>query len=170
MPYVDPNSVHNPTAGQAIPAAWGDQVRDDLEFFADPPQASVYNSAAQSVSNATTTTMTANSENYDNDTMHSTASNTSRIVAQTAGRFEGFANVEFAADSDGYRRVSFLVNGTTSVGGQTVAAAPTVSTRLSATRTFVLAASDYVEVQVAHTAGGALDVTLDEFRLKWESR
>lgn len=170
MPYTDPQTVLNPTAGQPMTAAWGDTVRDDLEFLIDPPQCSVYASGVQSVANNSTTTLTADSENYDNDSMHSTVTNTSRITFTTAGRYEVFANVNYAANSTGYRRLSFLLNGTTTYGGQTVAAAPTVATRLAATRTIVAAASDYVEVQVVQTSGGNLDVTMDEFRAKYESR
>jgi hypothetical protein len=168
--YVDPATILTTDPGDVLTAAWCDTVRDDLEFIIDPPQCSVYASSAQTVANNSTVTLTANSENYDNDSMHSTVTNNSRITFQTAGRYEIFANVEYAADADGYRRLSFLFNGATSYGGQTVYAAPTVATRLSAQRSIIAAAGQYVEVQVAHTAGADLSVTLDEFRAKFESR
>lgn len=170
MAYVDIATLQTIAAGEPLSAATVSQIRDNGEWFADPPQCSVFNSAAQSVADSSTVSLTANSENYDNNSMHSTAGSTSRITFQTAGRYEVFANVNYAADSDGYRRVSFLVNGTTTIGGQTMPAAPTVATRLSASRSVTVSAGDYIEVQVAHTAGAALDVTLDEFRAKWESR
>lgn len=170
MAYADLLTIQTLNAGDVLTAAALQQIRNNGEWFADPPQASVFNSGVQNVATATTATLTADSENYDNNSMHSTASLTSRVVFQTAGRYECSANIGFAANSTGYRRVSFLINGVTTLGGQTIQAAPTVQTRLSATRSITAAAGDYVEVQIAHTAGVNLDITLDELRAKWESR
>lgn len=33
MAYADLNTIHNPASGVAAPASWGDQVRDNFEFF-----------------------------------------------------------------------------------------------------------------------------------------
>ncbi len=33
MAYVDLNTIHNPSTGVSPPASWGDQVRDNFEFF-----------------------------------------------------------------------------------------------------------------------------------------
>lgn len=33
MPYVDLNTIHNPSTGTAPPASWGDAVRDNFEHF-----------------------------------------------------------------------------------------------------------------------------------------
>lgn len=33
MAYADLNTLHNPSTGVAPPASWGDQVRDNFEFF-----------------------------------------------------------------------------------------------------------------------------------------
>ena len=30
-PYVDPQTIHNPSTGASPPASWGDAVRDALE-------------------------------------------------------------------------------------------------------------------------------------------
>jgi hypothetical protein len=45
----------------------------------------VYNSGNQTISNATWTDLTFDSELYDTDTMHDTSSNTNRITFTTAG-------------------------------------------------------------------------------------
>ena len=47
MPYVDPQTIDNPTAGNPIPAAWADQVRNNLEFLIAPPTCSVYTNPTQ---------------------------------------------------------------------------------------------------------------------------
>ena len=171
MAYTDANTVSNPTTGQPILAAWGDQIRTNQEFFIDPPACSVYASSAQSVSNVTDTQLTANSENYDNDSMHSTVSNTSRITCQTAGRFLAGATVNFGNNATGYRVVRLRVNGTTTYSGMNISAAAGGSnTIITVSRTLVLAASDYVEVQVVQSSGGALNVTLDEFFCLFQTR
>ena len=164
MPYVDPQTVNNPTAGQPIPAAWGDVVRDDLEFLIGPPACSVYASAAQVVADGiSTVALTANSERFDNDSMHSTATNTSRITATRAGRYLFIATVQFAANATGNRRMAFRVNGTTTYESTLVGATATNSIVTTAPAMFTLAATDYVECMVWQTSGGNLNVTLLEF-------
>lgn len=171
MAYSDLNTIHNPTAGQVPPASWGDQIRDNFEFLIDPPACSVYHSTTASVSDATTTSLNANSEYFDNDSMHSTSTNTSRITIQTAGRYLFFATVQFAADTDGVRNVKFRINGSTEYECVQVPAVSAVnSIVLTATRAFVCSASDYVETRVYHTAGNALNVTLLEFGATWLTR
>lgn len=174
MSYVDLNTIHNPATGTVAPAAWGDQVRDNLEFLIDPPACSVFASSAQSVANGTTTSLNAGSENYDNDAMHSTVSQTSRITAQTAGRYEISATVAFAPGT-GRRITSFLVNGTTTLDGDSRVSAVTggaagVTDRVSINRTVTLAVGDFVEVQVNQNSGGNLDVTLNEFVAMFRTR
>lgn len=174
MAYADLNTIHNPATGTAAPASWGDQVRDNLEFLIDPPSCAVYNSAVQSVSNNTLTTMTADSELYDNDSMHSTVTNTARITAQTAGRYLFSATVEHAGSASpaGYRQGNFTVNGTTHEFGMIVpaVASASIQTTLSWTRSLLLSASDYVEVTVRQTNGAALDVWLLEFSATYLTR
>lgn len=164
MAYVDPNTVHNPTTGSVIPAAWGDTVRDDLEFLIDPPSCSVYASSAQVVSTGLTgEALTANSENYDNDSMHSTSSNTSRVTFQTAGRYLVSTRVQFATGAGNRRLVNFKINGTTDVPAfQCPPTGGAFSTIISTDMTYVAAASDYVEVWAYHDVGSDLDVTLLE--------
>lgn len=166
MAYVDPQSVHNPATGAVAPAAWGDTVRDCLEFLIDPPACSVYNSAAQSVANGTAqVVLNANSENFDNAAMHSTVTNPSRITIQTSGRYLIGCTVLYDADVDGRRVTQFLINGATVLFGDVRNAniSAAVTPRASVTRTYVFTAGDYVEVTASHNSGAALDVTLNEF-------
>jgi hypothetical protein len=172
--YVDLNTIHNPATGTIAPASWGDQARDNFEFLIDPPMCSVYASTAQAVATGTSTALTADSENYDSDAMHSTVSNTSRITAQEDGRYELTAMVFYAAGT-GRRVTSFLVNGTTALNGDSRVSAVTggaagVTDQVSISRTVTLTAGDYVEVRVNQNSGGNLNVTLDEFTVKFEAR
>jgi hypothetical protein len=163
MAYVDIATLQTIAAGQPLSAATVSQIRDNGEFFIDPPACSIFNSAAQSVSDATPEALTANSENFDNDSMHSTASNTSRWTIQTAGRYLCFATVQFAADASGVRNVNFKVNGTTTHQCMQVPAVSAVnSCVVTAVRALTLAAGDYVEAFAFHTAGASLNATLLE--------
>lgn len=162
MAYADLNTIHNPSAGGIPPASWGDQVRDNLEFLIDPPACSVYHNTTQSVSNDTITAMSANSENYDNNSMHSTSSNTSRVTIQTAGRYQFTGTLKFAANATGNRYLQFRKNGSTiysGLGGINSGA----EIQLSATRSLVLSVGDYIEVMGYQNSGGSLAVTLEEF-------
>lgn len=171
MAYVDLNTAHNPATGTVAPAAWGDQVRDNLEFLVDPPACSVFHSAAVGTTNATILNLLANSENFDNNAMHSTVSNTDRITAQTAGRYLFFCTVTFAANATGARLVQFQKNGVTAFN--MAHSAPTPSGRdtdLSGVRAIDMAVGDYVVVQARQDSGGALNVTLKEFGAAYLTR
>lgn len=172
MPYVDPNTIDNPTTGQPIPAAWGDQIRANQEFFAESPQCSI-SGAAVSCTSGTETTLTAASEAYDTDTMHSTASLTSRITAKTAGKYLFWGTVAFDFHATGYRRVNYKLNGGAAV---TLATANAVTSgglnHVMPVPPFSLslAVNDYIEVSVAQLSGGALNATLRELGAIWQSR
>jgi len=168
--YVDLNTIHNPATGTVAPASWGDAIRDALEFLIDPPSCSVFNSAALSVANNTITNLTANSELFDNNGMHSTVTNTDRITAVTAGRYLFFATVTFANNATGARLLQFQKNGTTAYN---VTQGPPVSGRdtdFSGVRAIDMVAGDYVVVQVRQESGAALNVTLKEFGATYLTR
>lgn len=166
---ADPEGVDNPTTGQPIPAAWGDAVDYFLEFLAGMPACSVFQASGspQSVNDNTATIVTAASEGYDTDGMHSTVSQTSRITVKTAGTFLLFASVNFAADADGYRDLSIFKNGSLFYELMRVpSAGASVATVLTGTMSTTAAVNDYFEVDVKHTAGAALNVVLQEFAMR----
>lgn len=172
IPYSDPNLTHNPSTGAVAPAAWGDIIRDDLEFLIDPPSCSVFNSAAQTLTTNVLTILTANSENFDNDAMHSTVTNTSRITCQTAGRYLFIANVTFVANATGGRLLDFVVNGVGLTGSGMQFQSPGSGSAINLTyaRMITLAVSDYVETRVRQISGGNLDCTLVEFGATFMTR
>lgn len=172
MAYIDIAGLQVIAAGQPFAAATLQQVRDNEEFLIDPPACSVYNSAAVGTTDAVFLDLTANSENYDNASMHSTSVSTSRITVSTAGRYLLFGSVNFAANATGERRFDFVVNGVTVIIGLGVDAnsSGAANTVLSGCRSAVLAAGDYVEVRARQQSGGGLNVTLDEFALMFQTR
>lgn len=163
MAYVDPNTIHNPATGTVAPATWGDVLRDDLEFLISPPACSVYDTTGQTLTTATSTVINHGSENYDNDAMHSTVSNTSRITAQTAGRYLFIVTVEFAANATGLRQVFFYKNNVSTGVGSRQNATTTFNAIFQASATIILAAGDYVEIQAYQSSGGNLNCTPREF-------
>lgn len=170
MAYVDIATLQTIATGQPFQAATLQQIRDNQEFFVDPPACSVYASSAQSVSNNSLTGLTADSENYDNDSMHSTSSNPQRITIQTAGRYLVSATVSFALNSSGIRFVEFFVNDSTRHFGQTIVPSTSDGMQVTATRTLVLNVGDYVSVRVRQTSGGSLVVELLEFVALFQTR
>ena len=119
----------------------------------------VYNSATQSVNDATDTALTFDTETRDTDAFHSTASNTGRITipAGQGGWYMFGAHVPWTGSSTGDRKIWFRTNGTT--------ASTPVTWDLSLggfnheiVQPLYLAAGDYVEVMVHQTSGGALNV------------
>lgn len=171
--YTDPNTVHNPSTGAVAPAAWGDVIRDDLEALIEPPACSVYHSTTQSVAASTTVYLSANSENFDNDGLHSTVTNTSRITIQKTGRYELISTVQFAPEAagSGVRNVKFRVNGTTTYESiQVVHTSTGSSAVLPGTRKLDLTAGDYVECGAFQSSPNSVNVTLLEFACKFDTR
>ncbi len=163
MPYTHP--VMTFAAGAKLTAAQLNTfLRDNLAFLINPPTCSIFNSSSQTIASSTLTALAADSENFDNDSMHSTVSNTSRITINTAGRYMLAATVLFASDANGTRFIEFIVNGTTRLDGmQIVSAGASQETILSATRFATLSIGDYVEVRARHTVVGNLAATLSSF-------
>lgn len=121
--------------------------------------ARVYNSGNLSIAHNTVTALTFDSERFDTDGLHSTASNTSRLTAPVAGIYFVSGNIRWAANGTGRRDLYIVVNGTTTVAADSrppVSGADPIDQSIS---TLVnLAAGDYVELQVYQSSGGALNV------------
>lgn len=158
MVYTTPTTA---TAGNvATAASWNTSVRDNIEFLHDPPAARVYNSVNLSIPHNTATALTFNSERYDNDNIHDTGSNTSRLTCRTAGKYHCFASVDFASHSGGERYLLLRLNGTTPIVSQTSPAMITsgLPTDLHVSTDYPLIVGDYIEVVVWQATGGALNV------------
>lgn len=173
MAYADLTTVQATDPGDPLTAAWCDQVRDNDEFFIDPPACSVDGlGSPQSVADSTLVVLSAPNEKFDNDSMHSTSSNTSRITAQTAGRYLIGATVNWQQILE--NNVPLLLNIIRNGGGAgdafNIAQLPAINrsgftTAMSGALTLVLAAGDYVEARVRqdNSLNVAINCTLEEF-------
>lgn len=126
----------------------------------------VYDAGGQTISTGTNTAINLDSESYDTDTIHDTSTNNSRLtVPSGATRIRLTGRVTFAANSTGWRSLTFYKNGlTTAYAGQPIEYefSPDASqgTALTVTSPIItVTATDYFEMYVHQTSGGNLGVT-----------
>lgn len=180
-PYVDPQTLHNPAAGNKPPATWGDTVRDDLEFLIAPPMCKVHQTTAQTglTSGAWTAvlfpTATA-AEDWDTDAFHSLSTNTSRFTIPTGlgGRYLLIGQIAWDANTTNERSIIFRKGGATFLNGQSTVTANNDGTAMQATTIESLAAGEYVELMAYQDSGGNRDLSLGNcgisVSLLWVSR
>lgn len=122
------------------------------------PRANATNSAAQSITNATQTALTFNTNNYDNG-VHSTSSNTSRFTVPTNG--DGWycfiGQLTFNTLAGGTQRfVTLWKNGSTQIATSGFAAANGgAPTYMNVSWQGQLAAGDYIEMYAYQDSGAA---------------
>ncbi|MGH3878072.1 MAG: hypothetical protein ACRDSK_13665 [Actinophytocola sp.] len=115
-------------------------------------------STTQSIPNDVNEPITWNSESFDNDGMISVPSDT--ITVQTGGFYVVVAACEFAGNTNGYRRLLLVHNGT-AFAYQSTAIANTLTIGLNACGGFNCVAGDTIRVWVRQNSGGALNVNAD---------
>lgn len=132
-------------------------IKGPLDFLLSPPRARCYQTAVTSMPNGTATAILFDTEEDDTDSMHSIATNTSRIVCNAAGLYQVIATLGFAASATGYRRVDLRKNGgATPFATVSVAAAPSLSSAIQVVAKVPLAVGDYIEMYGTQNSGGAL--------------
>lgn len=122
--------------------------------------ARAHHNTTQSINDSAWTALNLNSERYDTDAFHDTATNNSRLTVPSAkdGKYLITANVEFAANGTGVRFVQIFLNGITTIalyGPQPGHA--TLNNRMSVSTVYDLVATDYVEIRVWQSSGGPLN-------------
>ena len=162
--------------GNVIGAAeWNTDLTDNITFLGNPPRVSAYRSSDLAVTTATETIVTLNAETYDTDSMHSTSSNTGRLVASTAGLYLCRLRVFFETNTSGYRWARIYLNGVgVTVIDEASAENPSsaVSTSLLCEVEQFLDVGEYVEASVYHTRGSNLNLLgtgsrLTRFSARW---
>ncbi len=122
----------------------------------------VYHTTNISIANATSTPLAFNTERWDTANLHSTTTNTGRLTASTAGRYAIFGNVLFMwpGSGGGHRELWIRVNGATLIAriNEPVITSPASDVMMSISTCYDLAANDYVEFLVYHTAGTAVTI------------
>jgi hypothetical protein len=119
-----------------------------------------YNSANISINNATETLLTFDSERFDNNTLHSTVTNTGRLTATVAGTYVITLDITWASNTTGIRYMYIRLNGSTLIA---ITKLPTsgqggLNDWMHLSTIYSMAATDYVEAVVYQNSGGALNV------------
>lgn len=142
--------------------------------FATLPATKVYKSTVTTLLNGSETTLTFDSEHFDNANIHDTSTNTDRLTVPENGLYMITASIETnATPLTGVLRVAFYRNGTTDVLARSSMSPNAVSHTLS---TFTrLVTGDYVIARVLNTTGASVNVlagvaaseALNDFGMIW---
>lgn len=142
---------------ESVEAVWNNQ-----------PYCVTRNSTTQSLTTATMTPVVCDTDDDDGQAMHSTSSNTSRIVAPANGFYIGTATVSFASNATGVRILTLRKNsggvGTagTQLGYVELSAASAIH-YMQVTGLIYLGATDYLELFAYQNSGGALNAQVANF-------
>jgi hypothetical protein len=124
--------------------------------------ASVRRTTNQSISNNNTSgeAILFDVEDYDTDTMHSTASLTDRIVFTTAGKYLINCSVRWAAHADGERAIWIERNGTTgdTLNVASMAGHSTFLLSQHVSKVFNASAGNYIRLMAFQNSSAALNV------------
>lgn len=121
--------------------------------------ARVFHSANQSTTSGIEKVLAFNSEVYDSNGLHDTSTNNERITIVTTGIYLVQFSGVFASNATGYRYAAIYKNVAQDlVDFQPCAAANGGATGVHISVILSLTAGDYLEVHVAQTSGGALNL------------
>ena len=162
MAYTSPTTR---ATGNTITAAiWNADMVDNVKWLAGDsggkPSCRVFNSGTFSVTTATATAITFDSEVRDNGGMHSTVSQTSRITVPSgaAGYYIIGGSVTFDSNATGVRQVHVRLNGTLSLAISESNSVSANALNQDVVTAYPLAVADYVELVVYQTSGGNLNI------------
>lgn len=140
-------------------------LRDNMKWLStDKPMARATNSALQTIATVTTTSVTFDTNTYDNAGMHSTSTNKERFTIPTGAGgkylFGGF--VSWASSALGsYRAVFAQANAASNLSVQLSAPSAVHNSQAAASGMASLAASAYFNLACAQDSGGNLNTQTD---------
>lgn len=120
--------------------------------------ARVFHGGNQSIPNSTNTFVTFDGEQWDDNDLHDTVTNNSRITVKVPGRYLITANIYFTGNATGARQLKFKVNGSAQIGAINEAPGNATDFLVAHAVIWELAVDDYVEVEVLQNSGGALNI------------
>lgn len=143
------------------------QANSSLDTITKYPCARVYHNANISIANNTTTVLPFNSENFDTDNIHDTATNNTRLTCKTSGKYQITANVAWALGTGGRRGVNIKLNGIAFnyIASQESSPQPdNVGYAVqNVTTLYNLNVGDYVEVEVYQSSGASLNIQASNY-------
>jgi hypothetical protein len=148
------------TVGDIVTAAeMNANVRDAVNFLENPPIFIGTQSSPQSPASGSFVAVTFDAETVDTYNGHSTTTNNSRYVAAVAGWYLVVAQVGLVANTTGFRAPCLFVNGVapgTGIMQSQLSPSQSGNTLIQVAGMVFLNATDYVEVRIDQTSGGAL--------------
>ena len=147
------------STGDLITAAiWNTDLVDDLNYlYGSLPSARVYHNATQTVADVTTAALALNTERWDNDVIHDTSTNNSRLTCKTAGKYIITATGEHeSATYAGTLLWIIRLNGATFLCKEEQWDQGSISRKSSSSINAIydLAINDYIEFVVTNNSGG----------------
>jgi hypothetical protein len=151
---------------KASAAAFNAGVKDALTFLMSPPRVRCWDNVGVSCVNNVETQLTWNSETYDTDSMHSTASLTSRIVFNTAGLYRVQCVVQWPTAALTGSNIHARANSAESTAGGTLIGNQVFTNARIPSMDFqrFFAAGDYVQFWILQITGGPISTTTGEYR------
>lgn len=134
------------------------ELRDALDFLLDGyPRVHAYDNTGVACADNTDVLLALSGEVYDNDNMHSTSSNTSRITFTTAGLYEVQINVQWPNATYTVSDIMVRLNADGAVGGGTGLRTMNYQTARVAQMRFrrLFAAGDRIEFWLRQASGGS---------------
>jgi hypothetical protein len=121
-------------------------------------------SSGQSISNTTQTDLNFDTETFDTDGYHSTATNTNRITIPSgkSGYFLVTARTGFGNNSTGTRVNWLLKNGSTYLASTFVEPNSSDPTTVTTATVVSLNATDYITINAYQSSGGSLTTVVDQ--------
>jgi hypothetical protein len=127
--------------------------------FGTIPQASATNSTTQSISTASVTSLTFDTNEFDTAGIHSTTTNTDRLTAPIAGIYQVNLSARWQPNATGSRFLAISKNGGGYFASNWIPATPaTDDTDESVSTLIQLAAGEYVDAFAYQTSGATLAV------------
>jgi hypothetical protein len=157
MPYTAPATV---VTGTTIASTWGNAVKAATDYLANPPACRLWHNAAQATTSGARLALAFNSEEFDTDGMHDTATNNSRITINTAGIYVVHGAVEWAAsNTTGVRQLEIRGNGSDATIYAIQSVDPAAAARqatISLIRKF--AVGNYIQLTVFQSSGIGINI------------
>lgn len=158
IPYLSGNLQHPEDAINDILDFIDATVGSALDALQSPPSCHAFNNANIAVTNNSEQALALNSEHDDNNGIHSTSVNTSRLTCQKDGPYVFHYSLFFASNATGYRYCYLRLNGATALNFDTRNPLTGQVTALSGAASRRLVVGDYVEIIVFQNSGGSLNV------------
>lgn len=150
------------TAGEYPTAAmFNAEIKDSLNFLANPPACRVYHTATQSIANTALVALAFGSERLKTvgyASMHDNVTNNSRITIVTPGVYVVAGSVAFGSNNLGFRYIELSLNGVTPIAVVRQPAVQGDYTDLALSTPYKFGAGDFVTLRAYQNSGAAVNV------------